>query len=667
MDNNRDRRTEGNDILKAALEATENDREFFDYENETIIFRKAYKQGKSDSNDDKSEMQHTAQIRGGAVVRPLKQSVTPPIKTSSAESTESTVKRPAPRTAANTVSPTPTKSAPKSVSPRQSVPAPAPSHPRTSAPALPGGARTTSVQPQNRHIVPAESRNTMANKQMANKNVQPISQAKPLAIPQTTPKTAASPKVVQSIPIPTVPPKSASAPTPKSVVQPVPDVPKNTAVSVNASLAQGAPVSNRSGEQRTVNVTSGGGRIIKPTRPESPKPSNTVTPVSHHVRSENDDFEIDEATYNGSWKRSKKDLSSAGESASGAVMSLVKAMVYIVAVIAISVGLSVFVIDTANDVFKFVVEEKIVSVSVPDDATIDDVADILYDAGAIKHKWAFKLWSNMKDADAEFIPGDYEVSTTLNYDYLRSAFKKSNIKKEVRITIPEGFTVDEIIDRFVENGIGTREGFVDVINNYEFDYPFLENLITREGRIYRLEGYLFPDTYYFYDDSSEVTVINKLLSNFNRKFISEYYARCSELGLSVDDAIILASMVEKETRYADELGNVSSVFHNRLRYSGSFPYLNSDATIMYAMAHDLGGRPDTMGGEDTEYDTPYNTYTYKGLPPGPIANPSLNAIKYALYPNDTDYFYFVSDSSGRTLFAKTEPEHLQNIATVRGN
>ncbi len=646
MDNNRDRQTESNDVLRDALESNKSEREFFDYENETIIFRKAYKQGNKPLKDDKSEMQHTAQIRGGAVVRPLKQTApTSPVKPQDIKNEK----------IAASASPKPAY-APSSGSVNQQTPKTDVQRSATTRTSV----SAASVQ-QNRRIMPTEGRNTQLSKPVQNHSL-------PAVKPQ--PKSAA-PSVPAAAPVskPVAAPKPASTPklTPTPKTTPVPKKPVSAPVTVPVSKpSQNDAVSkNSSGERKAVTGTASG-RVIQPKRTDTAKAN---TPSSHsYVRSENDDFEIDEATYTGgSWRSRKNDYSSGGESASGAVISLVKAMVYIVAVIAISIGLSVFVIDTANDVFKFVVDDKIVGVTIPENATIDDLADILYDAGAVKHKWAFKLWSKMKDAKAEFIPGDYEISTTLNYDYLRSAFKPSSQRTEVRITIPEGYTVDEIIDRFIENGIGTREGFVDVINNYDFDYPFLDGLITREGRIYRLEGYLFPDTYYFYDDSSEVTVIKKMLDNFNRKFISEYYARCAELGLSVDDAIILASMVEKETRYADELGYVSSVFHNRIKYSATFPYLNSDATIMYAMAHDLGGRPDTMAGEDTEYESPYNTYTYKGLPPGPIANPSLNAIKYALYPNDTNYFYFVSDSAGRTLFATTEPEHLANIAAIRGN
>lgn len=459
---------------------------------------------------------------------------------------------------------------------------------------------------------------------------------------------------------------STAVPGRTSTSRPAP----NAAAGQKAGARAVAPVQNTPRNSGIPSAQSQQTRLgVKTSQVRTPsQTTNRSLPPQTRKRTENDDFEIDEVMTNTRQTRAVEPDSAFVDSATSAIMSLVKAVVYIIAIIVVSVGVSLFVINTANDVFKFVVDEKIVTVQIPEYATIDDVTEALHDAGAIKYKWAFKMWSELKDSGAAFIPGTYEVSTSLNYDYLRASFKANKNKyTEVRITIREGYTVDEIIDLFVGQGIGTREGFIDAIQNYDFDYRFLEGLEVSEDRIYRLEGYLFPDTYYFYKESSEVTILKKMLDNFNNKFVEEYYARCQQLGITVDEAIILASMLEKETRYADELGAVSSVFHNRLNNPGSFPYLNSDATIMYAMQHDLGGRPDSMTGDDTDYETPYNTYTYKGLPPGPIANPGLNAIKYALYPNSTNYYWFVSDSSGRTLFATTEREHLANINAVRGN
>ena len=455
---------------------------------------------------------------------------------------------------------------------------------------------------------------------------------------------------------------------------PKPQNPPAHASKANPSPAQSAPAKVTPAQNpRPANLPASQHRTQPTPRIDTARQSQAVVPSPQPKRTENDDFEIDEATYLHGSRRKKREeqYSYAADSATSAIMSLVKAVVYIVVLIGISIVMSVFVIRTANDIFKFVGDEKLVTVEIPENATIEDIGTILGEAEIIKYPWAFNFWSNLKEDPEKppnFIAGTYEVSTMLNYDYLRSTFKKKSIRSEVRITIPEGFTVDEIIDLFVnEYNIGTREGFIDAINNHDFDYRFLEGLTVSPDRLYRLEGYLFPDTYYFYSDSSEVAVLNKLLDNFDKKFASEYYDRCTDLGMTVDEVIILASMVEKEARYADEMGNISSVFHNRLKYKATFPWLQSDATIMYAIQHDTGSRLETMTGKDTEYETPYNTYKYKGLPPGPIANPGLNAIVYALYPAETEYFYFVANSSGRSLFAKTGPEHEKNIIIARQN
>ena len=353
-------------------------------------------------------------------------------------------------------------------------------------------------------------------------------------------------------------------------------------------------------------------------------------------------------------------------------MSAVKAVIYIVFVIAVSVPLSIFVVNTANDVFAFQKEEKIVEVTIPEYTTIEELGDILGEAGVIKYPWAFKLWTNIKERKnieagnyPEYVAGTYEVNTNQNYDYLRATFRKSTKRETVTIMIPEGATVDEIIELLVSNEVSTREELVDVINNYDFDYRFVKEITMTSDRYYRLEGYLFPDTYEFYKDSSAATAIDKFLQNFNKKFAEGYYDRCTDLGMTVDQAITLASMIEKEARYASDLGDVSSVLHNRMNHSATFPYLNSDATVAYAMQHDSGSRPDTLTGDDMTYDSAYNTYTHRGLPPGPIANPGLNAIRYALYPNSTEYYYFVSDSTGHMLYGRTEAEHLANIRTAR--
>ncbi len=345
---------------------------------------------------------------------------------------------------------------------------------------------------------------------------------------------------------------------------------------------------------------------------------------------------------------------------SGAIMSLIKAILYIVVVVAVSALISYYVIVFANDMYAFVKDAEEVEVSIPEYATVEEIADILGSAGVVKYPDLLVIYAKLKKIDKtyEFVAGDYTVNGMMNYDELFYAFVPHKSYEVVRITIPEGYTVDEIINLFTENGIGTREGFIDAINNYDFDYDFVRALDEADltGRTYRLEGYLYPDTYEFYKSSSEATVIYKMLNRFDVIFSDDFYEKAAEHGYTVDQIMTLASMIEKEARYANDYETVSSVFHNRLN-SRDFPRLESDATIMYAIQVRDGERKSSLTGEDLRYDTPYNSYLYEGLPPGPIANPGYEAITCALWPAKTKYYYFVSDNYGNTYFSRTNAEH----------
>jgi len=348
---------------------------------------------------------------------------------------------------------------------------------------------------------------------------------------------------------------------------------------------------------------------------------------------------------------------------SNTVVSVVKAVIYMIFVVVVSVFLAVAIIMIGNDVFAFVKPDTAVNVTIPENATFDDITDILAQKKIITYPEVFRLYGKLKEEEGPYVAGDYVVTPMTSYGDLMDAFKPQPKSGTSRITIPEGYTTDEIIDLFVSYGIGTREGYEDVIQNYDFDYWFLDELEENgvsQDRIYRLDGYLFPDTYDFYNNSSEVTVLNKLLRRFDQLFTNEYREQCQIMGYSVDEIITLASLIEKEAGSAAEFFNVSSVFHNRLKNSAYYPRLESDATIVYAVQHETGERPRLV---DTDYDTPYNTYLYKGLPPGPIANPSASAILAALSPAQTGYYFFVSDGSV-TYFSETKTQHDQYIADI---
>ena len=361
----------------------------------------------------------------------------------------------------------------------------------------------------------------------------------------------------------------------------------------------------------------------------------------------------------------KKYRKNEGEGEAGnTVLSLVKCMAYITGVFVISILLSVAIIFCANDIYGFVKSEEPVEITIPEDATVKDVARILHDNKIIKYEWLFK----MKEGSfkGKFAPGTYSVSPESSYDDLIYTLREKPPTGISWVTIPEGFTTDEIINLLVESGIGKKEKYVDVINNYDFDYWFIDELgedWDRDGRIYRLDGYLFPDTYQFYNASTEEAVVKKLLTRFNQVFTESYKLRAEELGFTVDEILNIAALIEKEAGTAADFGNVSSVFHNRLKDPANYPRLESDATIAYAVQHETGVRPNLTGEDIENNDSPYNSYKVNGLVPGPIANPSNSAILAALNPSATDYYYFVSSDS-ETYFSRNIYEHQAAIDRI---
>ena len=338
-----------------------------------------------------------------------------------------------------------------------------------------------------------------------------------------------------------------------------------------------------------------------------------------------------------------------------AITSLLKGIVYIVAVLVISVFASWTIIEVANDVFAFAKSDEAVTVVIEEEMTANDVAQMLYENGIIKYPTMYELFIRLKEESTDYLVGEYEISPSMNYGDINDAFTYiAHTREQVVVTVPEGYTVDQIIDLLLKNGIGTREGFVAAINEFDYDYRFMQGLDDLDPeRTYRLEGYLFPDTYYFFKDASEVAVIDKFLVNFERKVSEEYYERADVLGMSMDDLIILASMIQAEGMTLSDFENISSVFHNRLANPRSYPKMQSDATLQYI----LDKRKTALTASDLQIDSKYNSYKYNGLPPGSICNPGMDAINCALYPAETGYYYFLADGRGNTYFSETIDQH----------
>ena len=307
-------------------------------------------------------------------------------------------------------------------------------------------------------------------------------------------------------------------------------------------------------------------------------------------------------------------------------------VLYAVFVICICLLLASLMWLAATDVLGLGSSDENVQITIPQNYSIDDVSTILKENGLIEYKFLFKLYANLSGADETIAAGTYELNKNYDYRALVTGMTSSGgSRSETDVTIPEGYSLQQIIELLDANGVCSAEELWDIAANYDFDYDFLDE--STLGDELRLEGYLFPDTYTYYVGDTPTRVFTKLLNNFEAKFTEEYTVRAAELGYSVRDIVIIASMIEREAGNDEERDTIASVIYNRL--GSDYNYLEIDATIHYAIA--IAGLDEDFS---TEYDSPYNTYMYAGLPAGPIANPGIESIKAALYPEDTDYFYY---------------------------
>ena len=272
---------------------------------------------------------------------------------------------------------------------------------------------------------------------------------------------------------------------------------------------------------------------------------------------------------------------------------------------------------------------------------INFVASTLKDAGLIEYEFLFKLYSKLSHAAYKIEPGTYELST--NFDY-RALVKKMQIgsesQVETTVTFPEGFTTEDIFARLEANNICSVEDLREAAANYNYSYTFLEGL--EKGSPSRLEGYLFPDTYDFYEGMQASSALNKFLQNFHYKITAEMYEKAERLGYTFNQCIIIASMIEKEAANDEERANIASVIYNRL--AAGMP-LQIDATSLYSHPEHEGAPTQEMLDDASD---PYNTRLNYGLPPTPISNPGIASINAALGPADTGYYYYALDTVTNT-------------------
>jgi UPF0755 protein len=323
-------------------------------------------------------------------------------------------------------------------------------------------------------------------------------------------------------------------------------------------------------------------------------------------------------------------------------------IMYFLFVVCISVVLAAFAWLAADDVLSLNKEYKEAVVYVGEDMDVDQVATELQTKGLIRYRRLFTLFGKFFHAEEKIEPGTYTLSTKLDYRaLLQNMHHYTGWTGEelatVKVTIPEGKTVMETFQILADHGVCPYETLMECAAKETFDYPFLSDI--PDGDATKLEGYLFPDTYEFYADSSPKAAICRFLDNFQERIPERVVEQASELGHTLREIIIVASLIEKEAGSDTERATIASVIYNRLQ-STSYPYLQIDATIQYAM----GEHKESLTYEDLEVDSPYNTYKYPGLPPGPISNPGLASIRAALNPENTGYYFYALNKNGLHQF-----------------
>lgn len=335
--------------------------------------------------------------------------------------------------------------------------------------------------------------------------------------------------------------------------------------------------------------------------------------------------------------------------------------------VAVAIFLSIYTISCINDVLAINRDsETIVTVSIPADADTRTVLKILKDNNLIEHRFFCEaVASIMRFRDDNYLTGIYYVTASMGVEKMLSTFKVAPTTGEtVTLTFPEGYTVDQIVAKLAEYEVCSADVMYQTMREVDFssEYSFIQEMDDKEDRFRMLEGYLYPDTYEFYIGENPSSVIRKFLNNFQKKWTEEYAKQAEALNMTVDDVITLASIIQKEAYGEDQSPLVSSVLHNRLDNSGLYPSLQCDSTTEYINEYIAASVTDAA--ELSRYTDLYSSYRCAGLPVGAICNPGDDAINAALFPADTNYYFFAHDVNRKLYLARNDSERRKNNLTI---
>lgn len=309
--------------------------------------------------------------------------------------------------------------------------------------------------------------------------------------------------------------------------------------------------------------------------------------------------------------------------------SVKKALVILIVILLILIAISSCL--SALNKPKDRKDNTYVVVKIEEGSSTEDIANALYKKGVISSVTKYKILSKIWHYDGKYKAGSFSVSPSMRSSDIAETIIKG-VASTKTFTIPEGYTIEQTASKLGKEGIVDKDKFLAATKSDDFKkFKFLDEAQSGDNH---LEGYLFPDTYAVDLDADENQIITTMLNQYEKVFTKKYKERAKELNYSEKDIIIIASLIERESQVDGDRAKIASVIYNRIK--ADMP-LQIDATIQYA----LGKPKESLSLNDTKLDSPYNTYMNKGLPPGPICSPGRESIKAALYPEDTDYLYYV--------------------------
>lgn len=346
---------------------------------------------------------------------------------------------------------------------------------------------------------------------------------------------------------------------------------------------------------------------------------------------------------------------------------------FFIIVIAVSVVVSIYAIFCMNDILAITKTKSNVTVSYSQEIeSSNEAIDMLHKKGLIKCKNFCKFFVKLRDTvittsrlGGPYEPGMYYLNGKMGLEGMLITLKGNTVSSEtVTLTFPEGYTVPEIINKLSDNDVCDKAALISVIQSTDFSYSLVTDLKANDNVPYRLEGFMFPDTYEFYINESASSVVRKFLENGENKFTEEYKTRASEMNYSIYEIMTVASIVEKEAANDDQKRTIAAIIYNRLEDKANFPTLGCLSTSDY-ITNKVAPNLSSTSSHTAEYYLSYyntnNTSTVVGLPAGPICNPGTESIYAALYPESTNDMFFFHDTKGNMYTAATYQEFKSKV------